>query len=122
MQAGRSGARDLKRFHVFNVLTYRFKGFFENAIPTVGQVACFGTNSNRVIHNKLTAIGIPTVLAFIGVSGAAAETTGIKIGLVTINDSQHESAKLFADESRKRTNGAVQGQIFPSGQLGDIGR
>lgn len=62
------------------------------------------------------------MLAFIGVSGAAAETTGIKIGLVTINDSQHESAKLFADESRKRTNGAVQGQIFPSGQLGDIGR
>jgi hypothetical protein len=104
------------------VLTYRFKEFFENAIATVGQLACFGANSNRVIHNKMTAIGIPAVLAFIGVSGAAAETTGIKIGLVTINDSQHESAKLFADEIGKRTNGAVRAQIFPSGQLGDIGR
>jgi TRAP-type C4-dicarboxylate transport system substrate-binding protein len=54
-------------------------------------------------------------------TGALAQME-MKIGFITINDSQHETAKWFTEEIAKRTNGAVQGRIFPAGQLGSIQR
>jgi TRAP-type C4-dicarboxylate transport system substrate-binding protein len=57
-----------------------------------------------------------------GPTAALAQTVDMKVGFVTINDSQHESAKVFAEEIAKRTKGAIQARIFPAGQLGNIGR
>lgn len=54
--------------------------------------------------------------------GAQAQTIEMKLGFVTINDSQHEGAKLFAEEIAKKTSGAIQVKIFPAGQLGNIAR
>jgi TRAP-type transport system periplasmic protein len=62
----------------------------------------------------LTSIGVP--------SAAMSQTVDMKIGFVTINDSQHESSKVYAEEIGKRTNGAIQARIFPAAQLGNIGR
>lgn len=53
---------------------------------------------------------------------AAAQTTEMKLGFITINDTQHESAKYFAEEVAKRSGGAVQAKLFPAGQLGTIAR
>lgn len=55
-------------------------------------------------------------------AGTAAQPMEMKIGFITINDSQHETAKLFTEEIAKRTNGAIQGRVFPAGQLGSIAR
>jgi TRAP-type transport system periplasmic protein len=55
-------------------------------------------------------------------AGTAAQPIEMKIGFITINDSQHETAKLFTDEIAKRTTGAIQGRVFPAGQLGSIAR
>ena len=49
---------------------------------------------------------------------ALAQTFEMKLGFATINDSQHEVAKLFAAEMDRKTNGAVQVKIFPAAQLG----
>ena len=51
-----------------------------------------------------------------------AQAADMKIGFVTINDAQHESAKWFAKEITKRTNGAINGRVFPAAQLGTIPR
>ena len=66
----------------------------------------------------------PMAAAIVAISAgvASAQSIEMKIGFVTINDSQHESAKLFAEEVAKRTNGAIQARIFPAGQLGNIAR
>jgi TRAP-type C4-dicarboxylate transport system substrate-binding protein len=68
-----------------------------------------------------TALAGAAVFA-LGMSVAAAQTYEMKLGFVTINDSQHESAKIFAEEIAKRTNGALQARVFPAGQLGNIAR
>jgi TRAP-type C4-dicarboxylate transport system substrate-binding protein len=46
----------------------------------------------------------------------------MKIGMITINDSQHHSALWFAGEVDKRTNGKLKPRVFPAGQLGGIPR
>lgn len=69
----------------------------------------------------IAAGGGPLAMA-IGACGAMAQTAEMKIGFITINDSQHESAKLFAEEIGKRTNGGIQARVFPAGQLGNIAR
>jgi C4-dicarboxylate-binding protein DctP len=69
----------------------------------------------------VTALAGAAVFA-LGMSVAAAQSYEMKLGFVTINDSQHDSAKIFAEEIAKRTNGALQGRIFPAGQLGNIAR
>lgn len=53
---------------------------------------------------------------------AIAQPFEMKLGFATINDSQHEVAKLFAAEMDKKTNGAIQVKIFPAAQLGSIVR
>jgi TRAP-type C4-dicarboxylate transport system substrate-binding protein len=68
------------------------------------------------------AAGIAALAAAGLAYGAPAQAIDMKLGFVTINDSQHESAKLYAEEIARRTNGAIQARIFPAGQLGNIGR
>jgi TRAP-type C4-dicarboxylate transport system substrate-binding protein len=53
---------------------------------------------------------------------AQAQSFDMKIGFITINDSQHETAKWFATEIDKRTGGRIKARVFPAGQLGGIPR
>ncbi len=46
----------------------------------------------------------------------------MKIGFVTINDSQHKAAEAFSAEIDKRTSGAIKARVFPAAQLGTIPR
>jgi tripartite ATP-independent transporter DctP family solute receptor len=62
-----------------------------------------------------------TVAAAAMMAGPAA-AIDMKIGFVTINDSQHRSADWIAAEVKKRTNGAITPRVFPAAQLGKIPR
>jgi C4-dicarboxylate-binding protein DctP len=62
------------------------------------------------------------VASLAGPTAALSQAIDMKIGFVTINDSQHETAKIYAEEISKRTNGGIHARIFPAGQLGNIGR
>ncbi len=73
------------------------------------------TFANRVA--RAGAASIAAILAAGSVSAA-----DMKIGFVTINDSQHAAATAFTAEISKRTNGAITGKIFPTAQLGTIPR
>ncbi|MGE0746248.1 MAG: TRAP transporter substrate-binding protein [Rhodospirillales bacterium] len=77
----------------------------------------------RNFANRRTMLcaAVAAGLAAMGL-GAQAQTVEMKLGFVTINDSQHEGAKLFAEEIAKKTGGAIQVKIFPAGQLGNIAR
>ena len=46
----------------------------------------------------------------------------MKIGLATVNDVQHEFAKLFAAQMEKTAPGKLRIQVYPSEQLGSIPR
>src|SRR5215213_4254437 len=48
---------------------------------------------------------------------AAAEYT-MKIGLVTLNDMQHNYARKYKEVLEKTTNGRIEVQIYPQSQLG----
>ena len=67
----------------------------------------------------LTAASVALVMA---AGPSLAQKITMKIGFVTINDSQHESAKMFKADIEKRTNGAIEAKIFPLAQLGRIPR
>jgi TRAP-type C4-dicarboxylate transport system substrate-binding protein len=57
-------------------------------------------------------------------AAAYAQTAPIdmKIGMVTINDSQHLISNWFAAEADKRTGGRLKPRVFPAGQLGGMPR
>jgi TRAP-type C4-dicarboxylate transport system substrate-binding protein len=60
--------------------------------------------------------------AFGGAVCAQTAPIDMKIGMITINDSQHQSATWFAAEVDKRTSGKLKPRVFPAGQLGGIPR
>ena len=63
------------------------------------------------------------VLAAIAAWPASAQKSyEIKIGFVTINDSQHRAAQLYKAALEKRTGGQLKVSIFPAAQLGTIPR
>ena len=56
-------------------------------------------------------------------SGALAQKTfTMKIGMPTINDSNHFSALWMKKEVEAKSNGRIQVRVFPAGQLGKIPR
>lgn len=56
-------------------------------------------------------------------SGASAQKTfTMKIGMPTINDSNHFSALWVKKEVEAKSNGRIQVKVFPAGQLGKIPR
>jgi TRAP-type transport system periplasmic protein len=65
-----------------------------------------------------------TGLAMFGalVGSAAAAEFVMKFGLATINESQHEYAKMYKAALEKATGGRIEVQIFPASQLGAIPR
>jgi TRAP-type C4-dicarboxylate transport system substrate-binding protein len=60
--------------------------------------------------------------ALLSAAAAAQQTYDMKIGFATINEIQHDSAKMFAEEIEKVTNGRIKGRLFPAAQLGGIPR
>jgi TRAP-type C4-dicarboxylate transport system substrate-binding protein len=56
-------------------------------------------------------------LVLIGAQADAAEYT-MKIGLVTLNDMQHNYARKYKETLEKASNGRIEVQIFPQSQLG----
>jgi TRAP-type C4-dicarboxylate transport system substrate-binding protein len=46
----------------------------------------------------------------------------LKCGTATINDVQHELCKRYIARLTERSQGAIQGQVFPASQLGSIPR
>ena len=65
---------------------------------------------------------VAAALIAIGATPALSQTFEMKVGFVTVNDSQHQTAKWFAEEMQARTNGAIKVKIFPLAQLGKIPR
>jgi TRAP-type C4-dicarboxylate transport system substrate-binding protein len=75
------------------------------------------------MNRKFRRFGYAVAAAALALAGTAhAQAIDMKIGFVTINDSQHESAKWFAEQIGKRTNGRVTARLFPAAQLGGIPR
>lgn len=66
------------------------------------------------------------VLVFAGApavsSQAAAADFTMKIGTPTINDIQHEWMKRFEPRIEKRSNGAIEVELYPASQLGAVPR
>jgi TRAP-type C4-dicarboxylate transport system substrate-binding protein len=57
----------------------------------------------------------------LGATPAAAQTV-IKVGTATINDSQHEYLKRFAERMNKQLAGKVKVEVYPAEQLGNNAR
>lgn len=75
----------------------------------------------------LTAAGLALACgltaALFGSPAAAQDKVFVmKIGLATINDTQHEWAKRFVAAVEKSSNGRIKGEIYPASQLGPIPR
>lgn len=71
----------------------------------------------------IVAAGLVALLAITPAPAVAAGKTYVmKLGLATVNDSQHLWCKLFAAAVEKDSHGAIKGEIFPASQLGSIPR
>jgi TRAP-type transport system periplasmic protein len=73
------------------------------------------------------AMGLASAIAMllaIGAGHARAEDKSyvMKLGLATINDSQHEWCKRFVAAVEKDSGGRIKGEIYPASQLGSIPR
>lgn len=76
---------------------------------------------------EFSRIGLALAVVAAGMSpavgpAAAAETYEMKIGFVTVNDSQHKSANWFSEQIAERTDGRINARVFPLAQLGTIPR
>jgi len=78
------------------------------------------------IRWRTVAIAGAFVLSFLVTDNAARaaddKTYVMKLGLATINDSQHEWCKRFVAMVEKDSKGRIKGQIYPASQLGSIPR
>ena len=82
-------------------------------------------NRCSVIRAWVTALVSLTALVIAALwypdTGEAAIFT-LKCGTATINDVQHELCKRYIARLAERSQGAIQGQVFPASQLGSIPR
>lgn len=68
-------------------------------------------------------IGAAATIAFAaGLAAPATAQKSMRIGMVTINDTQHALANKFKEEIEKRLKGAIKVSVFPAAQLGKIPR
>ena len=70
---------------------------------------------------SITAAAIAAAVCF-GATGLEAKTYKMKIGMVTINDSNHLLAKWFKKELEPKSNGRLKVEVYPAAQLGKIPR
>ena len=68
------------------------------------------------------ACAVSMAMTFGGAKAADDKTYVMKLGLATINDSQHEWCKRFVAMVEKDSAGKIKGQIYPASQLGSIPR
>ena len=66
--------------------------------------------------------GIMTAGLAPGAQAQADKTFVMKLGLATINDTQHEWLKRFVAAVEKDSGGRIKGEIYPASQLGPIPR
>jgi TRAP-type C4-dicarboxylate transport system substrate-binding protein len=72
---------------------------------------------------KINAVFAATAAAAVLTAGvASAKTINMKIGMVTINDSNHFSSNWMKKEIEAKTNGRIKVGVFPAAQLGKIPR
>ena len=82
------------------------------------------TRHNVLIHTigAVLACGLLTT-GLSSVAFAQADKTFVmKIGLATINDTQHEWVRRFVAAVEKDSGGRIKGEIYPASQLGPIPR
>src|SRR5918994_2816096 len=75
----------------------------------------------------LSAIGAVLTAAAMAVPASPAQaqadkTFVMKLGVATINDTQHEWLRRFVAAVEKDSNGRIKGEIYPASQLGPIPR
>jgi TRAP-type C4-dicarboxylate transport system substrate-binding protein len=92
------------------LLTQMLANLVDNAIRHTGPGTARHMRMLRVAWCVLA-------LLLIGPQANAAEYT-MKIGLVTLNDMQHNYARKYKEVLEKATNGRIEVQIFPQSQLG----
>jgi TRAP-type transport system periplasmic protein len=78
-------------------------------------------------RTKLLSHAAAAILAAAALAGPAmAQDAGksyvMKLGLATVNDSQHHFCTLFAAAVEKDSGGRIKGEIYPASQLGSIPR
>jgi TRAP-type C4-dicarboxylate transport system substrate-binding protein len=82
--------------------------------------------TNRSMWAKtlgLALAGGMTALAWAPAAHAQADKTFVmKLGVATINDTQHEWLRRFVAAVEKESNGRIKGEIYPASQLGPIPR
>jgi TRAP-type C4-dicarboxylate transport system substrate-binding protein len=72
---------------------------------------------------KINAVFAATAAAAVLTAGvASAKTINMKIGMVTINDSNHNTSNWMKEEIEAKTNGRIKVGVFPAAQLGKIPR
>ncbi len=81
-------------------------------------------SKSTMMRRALCVTALSAVMGlFIGAqSPAAAQAITMKIGMVTINDPIHDFSKRFAEEINKRSNGRINAEVYPAGQLGKAAR
>jgi TRAP-type C4-dicarboxylate transport system substrate-binding protein len=70
----------------------------------------------------LASLGALATAAPWNPSVGEAATFHLKCATATINDVQHELCKRYIARLEQRSNGTIQGQVFPASQLGSIPR
>jgi TRAP-type C4-dicarboxylate transport system substrate-binding protein len=72
---------------------------------------------------KINAVFAAAAAAAVLTAGvASAKTINMKIGMVTINDSNHNTSNWMKEEIEAKTNGRIKVGVFPAAQLGKIPR
>lgn len=70
---------------------------------------------------NIPSLALAAVVVCCGTTMAHAQHS-MRIGLVSVNDIQHDLANRYAEDLGKATNGAIKVEVFPAGQLGAIPR
>jgi TRAP-type C4-dicarboxylate transport system substrate-binding protein len=79
-------------------------------------------NTLRNTIGSVLACGLLTASLSPAAQAQADKTFVMKLGLATINDTQHEWLKRFAAGVEKDSGGRIKGEIYPASQLGPIPR
>ncbi len=70
--------------------------------------------------NRFAAACLLAAVSVLAAQPALAADYTMKIGLATINDSQHAWANWYKEALEKRTNGRIEVKVFPRNQLGTM--
>ena len=73
----------------------------------------------KKINAVFAAVAATAVLS---AGAVGAKTINMKIGMVTINDSNHNTSNWMKKEIEAKTNGRIKVGVFPAAQLGKIPR